>query len=221
MADDYRGLVGPAKLYDEIGALQFFLLFSLGMRSQHTLCDIGCGVLRLGRLAIPYLAEGNYCGLEPDYNKVVAGVTHELGYSETAIGDDTSEAGLLRRPLFNYNAQYDLTVFNCTFDYIIAHSIFTHAPQQQIELCFDSVAQTLKREGVFAFTFFQGGRDYDGAAWANKARYRAAYFRGLAEARGLRSREIAWYHPKGQRWILVHRTGVPVQPLMFECKRRA
>lgn len=198
--DDYRALVGPAALYDEIGFLQFALLVSLGMRSNHTLCDVGCGTLRLGRLAIPYLEHGNYYGIEPDENKLSAGIKHEVGNGE-------NDTDIFRQPLFSKNNQFDLSIFNQRFDYIIAHSIFSHAPQAQIKACFASVAETLAPAGVFAFTYFPGGKNYTGKAWAPKARYQAALFKGIAERHSLRCQEIAWYHPKKQRWMIAFPAG--------------
>lgn len=51
----YRGYVGPEAQYDLMGATQFRLLCTLGLREHHTLLDFGCGSLRAGRLFIPYL----------------------------------------------------------------------------------------------------------------------------------------------------------------------
>ena len=62
----YRAFVGPTYRYDLIGAQQFALLYLLGLRETHRLLDFGCGSLRLGRMAIPYLLEGHYFGIEPE-----------------------------------------------------------------------------------------------------------------------------------------------------------
>jgi SAM-dependent methyltransferase len=49
-----------------MGATQFRLLTTLGLREHHSLLDFGCGSLRAGRLLIPYLLPGRYYGLEPN-----------------------------------------------------------------------------------------------------------------------------------------------------------
>jgi hypothetical protein len=61
---NYKSFVGPANEYDLMGATQFTLLTSLGLRGQHSLLDFGCGSIRAGRLFIPYLDESNYYCIE-------------------------------------------------------------------------------------------------------------------------------------------------------------
>ena len=48
------------------GARPFKLLYPPEPREIHRLLDFGCGSLRLGRMAIPYLLEGHYFGIEPE-----------------------------------------------------------------------------------------------------------------------------------------------------------
>jgi hypothetical protein len=48
-----------------MGATQFRLLTSLGLREHHSVLDFGCRSLREGRLLIPYLLPGRYYGLNP------------------------------------------------------------------------------------------------------------------------------------------------------------
>ena len=65
-AASYRTYVGPSEQYDFMGATQFRLLTTLGLREHHSVLDFGCGSLRAGRLLIPYLLPGRYYGLEPN-----------------------------------------------------------------------------------------------------------------------------------------------------------
>src|SRR5437879_7690102 len=62
----YRAYVGPPEDYDLIAAMTFNLLTTLGLRQHHSLLDVGCGSLRIGRLLIPYLNRGKYFGIEPN-----------------------------------------------------------------------------------------------------------------------------------------------------------
>ena len=55
-ARHYAAYVGPPEQYDFMGATQFRLLTTLGLREHHSVLDFGCGSLRAGRLLIPYLA---------------------------------------------------------------------------------------------------------------------------------------------------------------------
>src|SRR5438132_4114131 len=75
----YRAYVGPPQDYDLIAAMTFNLLTSVGLRAHHTLIDVGCGSLRVGRLFIPYLDSGNYIGVEPNRWLVEEALKHELG----------------------------------------------------------------------------------------------------------------------------------------------
>jgi len=75
----YRAYVGPPEDYDLVAAMAFNLLTTLGLRQHHSLLDIGCGSLRIGRLLIPYLNRGNYFGVEPNKWLVDEGISRELG----------------------------------------------------------------------------------------------------------------------------------------------
>src|ERR1700730_7403932 len=61
----YQAYVGPPSQFDFMGATQFRLLTSLGLREHHSVLDFGCRSLREGRLLIPYLLPGRYYGLNP------------------------------------------------------------------------------------------------------------------------------------------------------------
>jgi hypothetical protein len=58
-AEHYMAYVGPPDQYDLMGASQFGLLVTLGLRDTHRVLDFGCGSLRLGRQLIPYVGCGN------------------------------------------------------------------------------------------------------------------------------------------------------------------
>ena len=62
-----------------MAASMFSLLYFSGLREDSRLLDVGCGSLRLGRLAIPFLARGNYHCIEPSLAALSSGVRYELG----------------------------------------------------------------------------------------------------------------------------------------------
>ena len=86
----YRYAVGMRHGYDRMAAVQLSLLWALGLREQHTLCDVGCGSLRGGRLLIPYLAPGNYYGIEPNQRLVADAIEHEVGAELLMLATHTS-----------------------------------------------------------------------------------------------------------------------------------
>src|ERR1700751_6487598 len=75
----YRAYVGPPEDYDLLAAMTFNLLTTLGLRQHHSLLDVGCGSLRIGRLLIPDLNRKKYFGLEPHQWLVEAGIKQALG----------------------------------------------------------------------------------------------------------------------------------------------
>ena len=72
-------MLGPPERYDLMAAMSFNLLTTLGLRQHHTLLDMGCGSLRVGRLLIPYLNRDKYVGLEPNEWLVQEGIRNEIG----------------------------------------------------------------------------------------------------------------------------------------------
>ena len=76
---NYKAYVGLPDRYDFMGATQFRLLTSLGLRAHHKLLDFGCGSLRAGKLFIPYLDAANYHGQDPNEWLIRDGIENELG----------------------------------------------------------------------------------------------------------------------------------------------
>src|SRR5437667_9812597 len=97
--------------------MAFNLLTTLGLRQHHSLLDVGCGSLRIGRLLIPYLNRGKYFGVEPNEWLVEQGITRELG-----------EALLeMKRPTFFFSASpQTISQAKVSFDFALAQSIFSH-----------------------------------------------------------------------------------------------
>jgi hypothetical protein len=189
----YRSWVGIAGLYDLLGALQFNLLVMLGMREAHSLLDIGCGSLRGGRFAIMYLREGNYFGIEPESWLVEEGVRQNLG----------AELAAMKKPSFLYDSEFSAAKFNRKFDYIIAHSIFSHAAPAQIERCFSQTAESMHSGSIFLATYNRGNCDYSGSKWKYPSvAYTESSLFEMAAKHGLSAKSLNYYHPGGQSWVL-------------------
>lgn len=197
-AHHYRAFVGPPERYDLIAAMQFNLLTLLGMREEHFLLDIGCGSLRGGRLFIPYLLPDHYFGTEPEQWLIDEGIEKELGRDVLRV----------KRPVFSNDAGFSLSQFNRQFDYILAQSIFSHAPEFQIARCLAEARQVMKPTAIFAATFFEGEENYAGKEWVypDTVPYTRKHMVNLAEQQGLVCVPIEWHHPD-QTWILILHSG--------------
>lgn len=191
---DYRAYVGPPERYDFMGATQFSLLFALGLRSHHDVLDIGCGSLRAGRLFIAYLDRSRYCGIEPNYWLVREGLNEHLG----------RDIVRLKKPAFDTTTEFDARSFGRSFDYIIAQSIFSHAPRWMIEKGLRNFRDVLQQDGIILATFMEGIRDSREDEWTYPecVRYRPSTIKKLAEDAGLSVARIPWFHPQ-QRWYIM------------------
>ena len=192
----HRAKVGPAELFDVIGAQQFCVLASLGLREQHRLLDVGCGCLRGGRFFIPYLGRDKYVGLEPDRELLKAGMTLEVGQSQ--INE--------KRPVFPVFDDFRLTRIPGRFDYVLAQSILTHMGPDLLAPIFTEAHHVLLDGGTFAATWFQGDEDETDEGWypGRAMRYRGWTVSGLALDAGFSGLKVLDVkHPMGQTWFAV------------------
>ena len=190
----YRAYVSPADKYDILAAAQFNMLTSLGLREEHYLLDIGCGSLCGGRLFIPYLLPGRYHGVEPVEWLVEEGLRNELGYEVLEV----------KQPVFDSNGDFDLSVFGRKFDYLLAHSIFTHASLDQINKCLSEVKTVMKDSSVFVATFMVGDEDDYGDDWLYNefSLYQWETILNLYSGNALKCTRLISTHPIGQTWVL-------------------
>jgi SAM-dependent methyltransferase len=189
----YMAYVGPPGQYDFMGATQFALLFTLGLRARHRFLDFGCGSLRAGRLLIPYLDPGCYFGIDPNRWLIEDAIRNE-------IGDDMIR---IKRPAFDYNDRFDAQCFGVRFDFVVAQSIFSHAGPESIMRSLRSISGALGPGGLLAVTFIEGEADHEGDEWVypEVVSYRRATIESFAVEAGLAITPIPWFHPR-QSWFL-------------------
>ena len=201
-AGRHRDMVGG--MWQEIGRLQFEFLRTRGLKPGHRLLDIGCGSLRGGIHAIDYLKRGNYYGLDINLSLIEAG-RHELRL-----------AGLTHKnPRLAISDRFELGLFRQKFEYLLAHSVFTHVFANHIIRCLAEVREVLAPKGQFFATFFlapqsvhlapivhqPGGvqTQYD----RNPFHYSADEIRAMAELADLSAEIIGeWNHPRGQQMVV-------------------
>ena len=190
----YRAYVGPPEDFDLIAAMTFNLLTTLGLRQQHSLLDVGCGSLRIGRLLIPYLNKGKYFGIEPNEWLVREGIKREIGETLVQIKDPTflfsdSPATLSRQDLL--------------FDFALAQSIFSHCGLELIAQWLSNISQSLAGTGTLVATFLAGEQDSPRTGWIYPecVSFQPATLKQLSAQANLRFEMLNWKHPR-QQWAL-------------------
>ena len=192
----YQAYVGPPGQYDFMGASQFRLLTSLGLRAGHNVLDFGCGSLRAGRFLIAYLEKGRYFGIEPNAWLIDEAVKLEIGADLVRI----------KKPRFDHNSDFAADVFHVDFDYILAQSVFSHAGPDLVQAGLQSFRDALKPRGLIAATFVEGDEDCCQQGWVypDCVAYRPQTIHSMAQTAGLSCRRIPWYHPR-QAWYVLAR----------------
>lgn len=170
MADNPKGSIGREDEWESHGKLQLEFLIAQGMKSSHFLLDVGCGPGRAARRFVPYLDAYHYQGI--DISAETIAYARKLAVTE---GWDS------KGPAFTVNA--DITI-NSTFDFIWAHSVFTHLPPQQIEVMIENASKRLTPDGKFLFTYkFADAPQRSGL---KQFQYPSAFFIQIGRKYGLR-----------------------------------
>jgi hypothetical protein len=110
----------------------------------------------------------------------------------------------VKNPLFNNNNSFEFTFFGKKFDYLLAHSIFTHASPNQINKCLSSAREVMKKTSIFISTFVVGHEDDYGDCWLHNefSIYSWETIEKLYMKNGLTSKRLASPHPINQTWVL-------------------
>lgn len=114
-------------------------LLAAGMAPEDTLLDIGCGSLRLGHKAVPYLKPGHYWGTDASLALMRHGRLNEL-LDPTQLPEDH----LVEDSTFAFPGIPD------TITLAIAFGVFTHLPQADLQ----TALNTLRRFPNLRATLF-------------------------------------------------------------------
>ncbi|MDT1063745.1 class I SAM-dependent methyltransferase [Paracoccus sp. CPCC 101403] len=141
----HRAIIGG--MWEEMGELQLDILQKHGLKPEHKLLDIGCGSLRLGTKAVPYLNPGNYWATD------LVEALMDAGYQKEIIPLGLQER--LPRSNLVQDAEFTFEGVPRRFDYIIAQSVFTHLPLNHLRHCLARLANHLEGSAIFLFTVFE------------------------------------------------------------------
>ena len=125
-----RHVGGPPDSWALDGRLQLIALLRRGLNPDSDVVDVGCGALRAGYWLIHFLEPGRYQGIDPMKDNVDA--------ARAAILEPGLEAA--KRPAFAYNDDFDIGVFGVAPSFVLARSVWSHAPKSQIQALLDSFA---------------------------------------------------------------------------------
>lgn len=139
----HRSIIGGR--WEETGWIQMKMLVEEGLRPKHSLLDIGCGPLRTGCRAVPFLNPGNYWGTD------LSGALMRKGYAEELSEGDRFR--LPRRQLVE-DADFSFPGVPQAFDYILCFAVFTHLPMNHLRRGLLQVARHFARFDKFLFTVF-------------------------------------------------------------------
>jgi SAM-dependent methyltransferase len=138
-----------------MGATQFRLLCTLGLRAEHRLLDFGCGSLRAGRFLISYLDAGNYYGVDPNQWLIDEAI-------EQVVGPGLIE---IKQPIFDHNDRFEVAHLDTDFDVIVAQSIFSHTCPTVAAKLLGEFAGVLRPGGRIVATFVEGPDEPEAPDW--------------------------------------------------------
>jgi SAM-dependent methyltransferase len=127
----------------EIGQLQFDYAVAHGLKSEMRMLEIGCGNLRAGRLFIEYLEPSSYYGLDISPDILLAA---QQTVAQYGLGAKLPYLALIKDLKLEF-------LPDDHFDFVHAHSVFSHSPIEVIEECFEHVGRVMTAGGFFDFTF--------------------------------------------------------------------
>jgi ubiquinone/menaquinone biosynthesis C-methylase UbiE len=153
LAHDQATAVGNSDrpAWRRFGRQQFRYLKRHGLQPDHRLLEIGCGNLRAGWLFIDYLDDCGYVGVDISPDVIMAA---QDTVSRQGLADKLPYLTVVRDMRFAFLPE-------SYFDYVHAHSVFSHCPLAVIEECFAHVGRIMKPDAVFDFTFYRTeGREF-------------------------------------------------------------
>jgi SAM-dependent methyltransferase len=180
-------------LWEELGRLQVEFLVSRGLKPNHKMLDLGCGTLRAGRHFIKYLDSGNYYGMDlsPKAVAYAKELVHQEGLSE-------------KRPHLMVSDRKDLQLLEFqahTFDFLLAHSVFTHLKPEHIQECFENVGRIMHGQSALYFTFVKG--EMHRQSGLKDFSYPFSFFEALADRNAFTLGDCSadYDHPRGQTMV--------------------
>lgn len=126
----------------ENGVVQLGLLLREGLKSADYVLEIGCGSLIAAIPIMSFLEPKHFVGIDP--NKWLIDASLKIKENKNVVDE--------KQCRFFYNEDFDASQANIQFDYVISHSIISHAPLWQFKLFLQNCAKVLKDGGKVVFS---------------------------------------------------------------------
>jgi SAM-dependent methyltransferase len=130
------------------GRLQLDLLKQSGCTEASKVLEIGCGCLNAGLPIMKFLEPGNYLGVEPNKWLIDAILKDK----------EVAEVVASKKPRFVYDESFDASSANMLFDFVISHSVLSHASRPQLELFLRNLQRVLKPQGKILASLVMSNR---------------------------------------------------------------
>lgn len=159
MENNYKNHIFLSKLLDKENyaktkswlkhqEIQFSFLSSKGLSDNSVLFDVGCGPMRLGVKAIPFLKSGWYFGLDVNSNTLEKG--------RKVLKDHKIESD---KYTLIQTISFDCEKVHLPVDIAFSNSLFSHLTLNSIFICLKNVRKVLKSDGKYYSTFFASNSD--------------------------------------------------------------
>jgi len=122
-----------------LGQAQLELLKLNGLHASAHVLEIGCGCLRAGHLIMQSLNQDRYVGIEPNTWLIDAAKQDLTGVAELIE---------VKHPLFLESEEFDASRAGRVFDFVVAHSVLSHAAHWQYPLFLRAVKRVLAPNGI-------------------------------------------------------------------------
>jgi SAM-dependent methyltransferase len=134
--------------------LRYFAEFG-GLRPEHNVLDVGCGIGRMARPLTRYLTTGSYEGIDI----VPRGIHWCVRNISSRYPNFHFQLADIQNQMYNPHgrnlpAQYEFPFEDCHFDFAYLTSVFTHMLKQDMERYLEQIARTLRFGGRCFVTFF-------------------------------------------------------------------
>ena len=201
----YRQYIGAFNLdmYQTLAIDELAFLSRLGAFKAHSgpILELGCGTLRLGRLALALLGPRKYHCIEPNVQLVRAAIHYELGL----------DILLRKEPVFSFNADFEAR--GSGFSAILAQSIFTHTSADMLVTALKKLMPRLDHSGCLLASLFAEKKNftinaYTSTGWqwvGTKAGFTWFPLEKLQATVATLGYSMTGIlpipHPNGQRWV--------------------